>query len=547
MFLLTSQQNNSYGVLDTNDGVEEVISYNDLLQILASGEIIWGITYDDLVAGMPTRMCLRLYNEDGKAFDYDGVLLRDASPLDPDVQLLDWSLTDASEHFDKVVDLVCRHPCRTYNMDIHGLPVGYKVKAFSTKYLVLDDIETGESFYCNYYLCLYIYLVERRAIQGVEMSFTELRYDSVILTAYDCLLSYKIVNQNVRPKIDVGYSDDTVSAHWNNINLVFSNNAMMLVGNNIPIANLRYGMISLSQPVDWKIQKHTLKIADVGQNYVEFTNGYKEYDLEYIAVIAGMLENISDFILQIKGILKAYKAKCTLMGKLCTNFDHCFASSHIITSYGMSIIQHYYSDIKLQSIKTELGLITIEYNMEVNVVWLLRIANTGSAWYSMLSQRIETGTMSEFNKYCGLANDPFEEAIQDAQSNGLCWGDDLIAPLTISRIDILADGSICPYVVCITSSCKSKEEFGKTGLGLIEIPLLFCGGKFIEFENCYQYYTAVAVITLDKEIVHNLSGTMTGDLDSMPIYQNKALRNTKGIKLCSSIQGAVKRLAKGLV
>ena len=106
MFLLTSQQNNSYGVLDTNDGVEEVISYNDLLQVLASGEIIWGITYDDLVAGMPTRMCLRLYNEDGKAFDYDGVLLRDASPLDPDIQLLDWSLTDASEHFDKVVDLV---------------------------------------------------------------------------------------------------------------------------------------------------------------------------------------------------------------------------------------------------------------------------------------------------------------------------------------------------------------------------------------------------------------------------------------------------------
>lgn len=40
MFLLTSQQNNSYGVLDTSDGVEEVISYNDLLQILASGEII---------------------------------------------------------------------------------------------------------------------------------------------------------------------------------------------------------------------------------------------------------------------------------------------------------------------------------------------------------------------------------------------------------------------------------------------------------------------------------------------------------------------------
>ena len=35
--------------------------------------------------------------------------------------------------------------------------------------------------------------------------------------------------------------------------------------------------------------------------------------------------------------------------------------------YGMSIIQHYHSDIKLQSIKTELGLITIEYNMEVNV------------------------------------------------------------------------------------------------------------------------------------------------------------------------------------
>ena len=47
---------------------------------------------------------------------------------------------------------------------------------------------------CKGYLCLYIYLVERRAIQGVEMSFTELRYDSVILTAYDCLLiTYEVI------------------------------------------------------------------------------------------------------------------------------------------------------------------------------------------------------------------------------------------------------------------------------------------------------------------------------------------------------------------
>lgn len=547
MFLLMSQQTDSFSVLDTSDGVEESISYNDLLQILAAGEVVWGTSYDDLVVGISTRMCLRLYDKNGKAFDFDGVLLRDASPLDGDVQLLDWSRVIDSDYFDEVLDLVRSHPCRTYNINIQGLPVGYEVKAFSTKYLVLVDMETGESYYCNFYLCLYIYLVERLSIQGVEMSLTELRYQSITMTAYDCLLSYKMINRDVKPKIDIGYSDDLVSAHWNNVNLLFGNKSLLLVGDKVPVVNLRHNMFSLPQSVDWKIQKHTLKIADVGQNYVEFTNGYKEYDLEYIAIIASMLENIEEYIPQVRGILKAYKAKCALMGKVCKDFDHCLASSHIAKPSYMTIIPHYHGDVKFQSIKTEFGLITIEYNTEVSVVWLVRIVGAASSWYSMETQQIEVGPMSEFNKHLGLSNEYFKEAIQYAQSEGLCWGDDLIAPLTISRIKSSPDGTICPYIVCITSSCRSKDEFGETGLGLLEIPLLFCGGKFVEFENCYQYYTAVAVITFDKSIIYNLSGIVTGYLDSMPIYQNKALKTSKGIRLCDSTQKAVARLAKELI
>lgn len=546
MLILSDKVDNIYSILDTDDMTVENIEKKELLNVIENGVFIYGLSKFSLECDIDITLILRLYGKNDVK-DFDGLILRDYCSNYDDIRthVIDWRLESNTlildQVFNEVVDIIRRNNKIETEIDT-DLPVGYEIYAYGDDLVTLKELSTGSMYSCDFYTCLYIYTDEKQSIKGVD----EISYDHMICngnyySSDKVLKSYKnsSISSNVKKVLrKSSVICDDFRANWGSIDSDLGVNDFIPVTEcGFPIYNIKRCINRINcnlADIDFSTLLSTACSIENGRLYFDNNNYISGAHniARYINVINFKSENLKNEAIC---YIEAVKAKEVLLKKdtgITRNLtlsrevypnDICTVSCN---SYNIADFRH--KDII--NLKTKFGLICSVQSAIINSdnsfsnMFLTRITNCGSCWYSAKIGKIEIGTMSSCWKGNCLCNDIFVESCWSCIKSGLSYHDVLI-PLGLSSVDI-DEYAIDVKILCMIlpdEDCSLLHS-----INIVEVPLLFCGAKFDEFDDCFRLMGMFQTLYLEKSVVYNLYGNFDED-SFMNIWSNLSLKKSKEI------------------
>lgn len=546
MFLVTSYEDGGYRVWDTFDNTEEYVSKSDMRNLLERGYTVYGVTLHALDCDIRCRLVLRLY-KDGQCKDFDGVLLRDYVPgvYDSSVQILDWvteqeALRDESV-FRRVLSLVSDLCPQIYNLDLSDLPCNYSVYSFGNDTFTLRDNLSDELFYgCTFSVCLYIALVERRLIEGVSLNLDCLTYNLNGLrkvTLIDELMGY-FGGAVAVPVNGVSDSDvySSISETWFSLDNLFNGDYYLALEDNIPIFNFKKHIRSKTDMVCPNKPWFQYGVAvKAGAGSIFFDTGEK-MSVESFLECCNLVEYASDDVrTDCVDEIKAYVAKQNLLVGKFSVASYGYHQYDLRGKKGLFVPSNVTPERSFSNFKTDYGNIDVSWaaDFKVSAFWMVRYTHIGSLFFSFLEDKVVLDTMARFNSFeHPLYGAGFLKLVREAEIGGKSWCDGLIIPVCVSRVLGYADG-IDIRILCMVAG--DVDGFKDTGIGCLELPLLFCGGRGIEYSDCFEYQMLLQNLRFDKEVAYKLRGSYEAPFNDLWLYRDISQASGKGRKALSLI------------
>jgi hypothetical protein len=536
MFILTSRSDydDKFTVLDTDDMIEETYSKGELLGILQTGVTIYGTSLFSLENNSELTVVLRLYTDEDVR-DFDGFLLRDL----PEEQ---------SEYFYQVIDSIneveslktysfLRNLIQSllpdYNKNLYNLSLldnknyGYDLFAYDKASLTLKESKSGELYGCDFYECLFIYLEEKQAINGVAyISLHDLQLDNgLVLSDTDILQSYldnigSIDESNKVQNIVKNNIITSANFTWENIDSMIPLYSIKLTDFNFPLYNIKSNIVEGKPYMQYHFVNKCHKVVgfdNVGFIFEDGTLLNYADNVEKIWSQMDALEFKSDDIkLNFINWYNVYVSKCKLMhkdyveSKDLINNSCTFENGSFLTQLGKSHI-----DLCSQPfvVKTSFGDIEIQGNLEFpyKYLWLTRFTQLGSIGYDFTKSSIIVANMKDFN-VC-LDNEVFGELINKCILSGVTYYGDILCPVCVSWLNETEDGMEIDIACMISCRAdgewmyKSENNNSYTGYSIVNIPLLNIGSKVIHDGDKYIIKLMCSTLVISDSVMHNLVGT----------------------------------------
>ena len=537
MYLVTKRCSDIYSILDTSDMKEESITRDEVYSLLLQGTKIYGVSTFSIENDIPLRLILRFYGEDKEVKDFDGFLLKD---YNSDLSEFTTQVIDCYTEMDALLDLnvfkavintlskLNSSPYNLSSLNNMDLPIGYQVYAYNKEYLTLKDLSDGNLYKCDFYLCLYIYLEEGRRIDGIsEITLDYLVYNDTVLRAYDVLEKYWSCSQKCNYMDKTTHSlvmkntdfIDDIDCSYNDLDSIFSGSSMMLLSEiYFPVYNLSSVKRRINSNADIRpwFNSFGKPISLTKDGVLIFDDGLELSNFRTICKYFRVFDFDAELRTQVYAYIKGQLAKETLFNRpnhIESDIKSSFNSIGDTIKKMPSLLVDNGISYKDYAIRTPFGCIDIrfenpcmdKYSDKIfRTFWMGRLTHTGSAWYDMQEHEVVVGAMknTESLTYSCIASEVFEEYYNKAVIDGLAYHNNKILPICVNRVEVIED-YVYIFVVCMTAS-SDGEDFGTTMFNAIEVPLIFLGGKFVEYDDCYKYYTLFNTIILEKKLVNYL-------------------------------------------
>lgn len=534
MLIVKSHDNEIYTILDTDDMALDCVSKDELLGILRQGLTIYGASEFSLEHNIDLTLILRLYDK-STIKDYDGLILRDYSAEYNmfSTQILDWrelSDTVPASAFSTIINII-KDNNKVVRTVPTNYPVGYKVFSFGDYVLTLEDLATNELYTCDFYTCLYIYFDEHKSIEGVdEVTVDYIRCGDRYYTADEVLIKFKDSSKFSNIKVGVGTSSivsdieyDDFQTDWGSINYDFGNCTYLNVTDcKFPIYNIKSrikriegdgflglgSMFKTLSSVAYKFENNTLYFRDnsvisKAVDLIRFKNVILYENDEVKNLVFKYLDTIKGKELVFKKDL-GYKRNISL--------------SYVVNdSQSFRCPSYRINDVTKPNIcivRTDLGLIYVDkstlfpIDFAYDNIFLSRISNCGTCWFSPSSGLITVGTAKELNSARTLYGKSFLDLCINAMDLGLAYHNNTIIPLGLARVNIV-EGYASITVYCLVLGDKDCNN--SYGFNVVEVPLLFIGASLLEYDNYFLLRGLLTNIYLEKSIIYNLEGYFSED------------------------------------
>lgn len=531
-------------VLDTEDGVEEKVSY-DLLRSNPSVKVV-GITSHDLSMGTmsPIRLkwvdssTLRVYKYDGFFFDEDDTQT-DINYYDLNISGMELS----KEEFKNIIDIIQN---RAENKIL--VPSFGNYSSYPSDYEIIGNIDdktglvsTISDFDLSYFSVLGIILDEKKSVKGLtEFNKQYAVINGQILSGIDYMYSIYLNSTNNK----VSLSDDSKiirnSENENNLNVlktssfdfgVILNNAdneYTISEFGIPLFNLLSSIRPKKENVDDTIYVNKPSLIREGvTNYSLAGNSvpFDEVVNHFYSLVDDEMRNI------IKEDLEKYTMKKSLAG-------HKVKSNNFFKT---SILFDYPGDNITEKLPMGYG---IHANANITCINFhghrLEIHNDDSDKFfcrGMVSSRITyvgwevldffncslvIGDSNDSDKYDFRSKDYSDKSnivnyiISKGIDEGLVCNYGTMIPIMfsfLSQIEIDSKPYLVPYVCCLTTSNlseSSSQKYGsgwdaQIGFGFIQVPVLCLSSAIYDQGDMYVIQTALQKMYLEKEMLDYLA------------------------------------------
>lgn len=498
------------------DGVYNLVTLSDLSMkrvdastisaLMSNGVLLYGMTPFCMSRGETPLVLLRLLDDDGNPVYFNGHYIEfDVSYYEcDDVQIIDFEeyegLFSTTSAFVVLMTFLYTANTNPKISDYASNPVTYDVMGYSDSGLTLRSRVTGEMFTDCHYSFLYdLYVFKGEAIEDVEKLgdyYIDLGYCKLI--RYDEVYRYtNTIWSDFVSLLPDGIRDSkTISIHWRNkfVDGHFNENGCAVLNNCFPVWNLRSHICKgeFSTPLE------ILDSVVVGGNNGRiFTKDGKSWGSDVAFNVCQLLEYENEKAMkEVLGVFDSYMSKVRMLqGELALNdLMTCQYRGFIWEYTGFSLESDFY-------MRTSYGNISLEWRNSIfyDNVWVTRIVNCSSCWFSTNANKVIFGTMSKFNStsLSPLVDSEFLSVV-NAFSNK--WLRGRICPICHTGI-IDTDDGIDIKVLCFVAQ---DELFTVTGHGLIELPLCLCGGSLQKCGDYYKYDMLIESLCFSKGIFDNL-------------------------------------------
>lgn len=505
MFIVSHKDDNFYRVLDTKDMVEETLTRDEIYSACCQGLFVFGVNDFSIENNIDLRVILRLYDsENDIQKDYDGILCRDA------VEDINEDYTVQVMHINDYPELVSNEEVRLrvlscieyinsfrvkYDMYSKSDESLYKVASSDIYGADIVDKSTSVSYRCDFFDLLYIYLVEHESVEGI----TSITLDTIILDNADvlykgdCLLKYFIddeLGDNIKSSFDTNFR---------RLDFDFGLDEYKFV-NSLPFFNLKrfiyQGADDGVYPLFKEYSNKVVVSADIHGVY--FDDGSVLKDAEVVIKYLNCFKYANDIAVRLTNeFIDKEVAKELLINE--TSFLKNLQTVHSdinISDGGRFMHLDHMCGVycgKVFELKRRLS--------DNKKIWMTRLTNLGSAWVNTELMGTEFGIMLDFNKGSGqLCNDEFLRLMDSDRVSKMLWLEDIICPLGVYSISKHDEG-INFNILCLVSG--SVNEWTKTGLYTIIVPLLYCGGCFEDFGSYFRYNMLIEDLYLEKDLVYD--------------------------------------------
>ena len=568
MYLVVGKSDTHYSIIDTKDMVEEQLSKDDVYQLLQQGVVIWGTSSFSIENNTNLTVILRLHGEDMNDIrDYDGWLFTDydSSRSPYYYQIMDVYNTHGELYDPSVFAFVCRNMrdmnrC-PYNMNnlLYVSTNSYKVYAYNSKYLTLKDSNL-DLYQCDFYTCLYCYLVEETGIEGVtSIDVDSLWYNGKQLKGVDVLQEYwkysiakmsTMTEKEKRERSELLNREDGIltiegiECNYDELARTFGDRSMMVLSDShIPLFDIRRVIRHSNEGYLYKPWFTEFKrITDVSQKGITFEDGRVLDDWQLIISLCRVLECINTDIKErfdkaCNGRMAMLKISNEGLYNDYNKYKHYsrFLSldefwvikppsmylNNIRDNWEMNIRADKFGCVEIKPT----GVIS-DIDMQWKRVMISCYTNTTTAWWNFEDNTVCMGTQKEFHTGSrGLNNERFRTVYHQAVRDGLTYFDDSILPICVSEFQMDDDGINIKICCLVVDTVEISKEPTLISVGVIQVPLIFFGGKIVDFGDYIKVYTLAHSIALDKQALSNLSGV--GNYDCLFYNQFADLNSLK--------------------
>lgn len=528
MYIVVSKIQDSFDILDTSDNSVQTVSKDELAVLFRSGIKVYGATDLALKYNFDVHVILRLYNVEG-AKDYDGYCLYEASQYEDTF----YQILDIQNERDALIDPIIYSKVLEALRFLNPKPeikitTNYTYEIYSVEDkndIDVIDYRDNERYAVDFFFILSKY-IEGEAIKGVdEITFEYIRIGETYYWASNVLAKFNI-NYRCKQVFNTGYTlVDNVSSNYDNLDSTFAgDNFVVLQDVFIPLYNSKNCVRRLpgNAILPWfsrydtaiKFEKHKLY----------FQNGEIIDNADTLAYMYNVIDFANDevkqqvdsylTIVQTKGQMLSKDYDFYTKKKMSRDFTTQSLANNMI-SFTWTYSPYFYQQNTFENAKFKDGCLSIQNNFvfrkkPFSMLFLSRIPRVGQSAFSFDSMMVEKATGSSIASSC-MDSLKYLEYIESAVNNGIAYHNDVIVPLCISGV-FVSDDSYDVKVICLvrpyTEDYPNPSFKSETyGISAIEIPLIFCGGKWIEYDDCYSYSTMLQTLYIQKSLVQRLFGS----------------------------------------
>lgn len=521
MFLVSRRlKDGTYEIWDSRDERKEVLDAETLRGILDDGYMIFGLDKYGYDSVKPVDVFLLLISPDNQVTLFDGwTLLRYSSVDMTGCQLLDFrgfpDVFSSERKFYTVIQcLQDTQGSPTGLANLESYPVGYDaIQCKDSGVIALRDYDDEyiREYNFPYSACMNILRFEKKQIRGLSITAQSVRVGSTAFTIVGdlkkCFRLDKFNSLSNGSKLE-----KALNVTWESLEPTFEGKDVIVLEDFRPCVNFTKHITSCSfryqqEPHFWE---QFGDVIDIDNGVVTYHTGYQTRDWKDIYHYRGLIMNwgskeIADEF-DVEGRKFSTKARALGHEDYVYNRD-CF-SCDTSAMYGRRIrlVKSKNPALTVRYFRTEVGSFEIvpSYREEMNI-WGCRYSGLQSSWYDMPNGMVRFGTMKAGgqDKNYMLCNEEFLEWVDKAENEGIIYMGGNVIPLCIRAFKL---GMHCIELEVVCMMCGDKGWDCRTGYQFFTMPLILCGGTFIEYSDCLVYSMLFEDLVMEKSLVTYLFG-----------------------------------------
>lgn len=549
-------------VLDTNDGVEENVDFDNLRA--NPSVVVAGISEYDLDMGVLSPIRIKWVSDNFiSTYRYDGFYFDDKNTYS-DINYYDLNITYlnlSKDEFEKLVDIIQKRAENKILVPTLGnykdYPIGYEVVGDVDYNTGLIGTTCGDDL--SYFSVLGIILDEKKTVKGLtEVTSKYVIINGQTLSAVDYMYSLykKSINKDCymssNSYVDIEDGSNNINkllltSSDLNVFLNMNDNYYTISKHNIPLHNLLDNIRQLELDTSDAIyvgrpelQRNEVGCYSIGGNNITFEDVLKYY------------YNVCDDELkqQIDEDEKMYSVKMKLAnlnyngnaGRFGHSFDiDCVKRFNNNMGYGkfsltdIQCFDFYGKKFEIHNVGKEFKGKGIVSSRLTRVGWIMfdffdcdvRLGNSSDSYNYFFRDSENPDNNSNMINY--IINRGFER--------GIVCNYDTIIPMMFSKFDqVMLDSEpyLVPYVCCLTvpNLEKNKDKYGDGWdaaicFGFIEVPILCLSTAIYEQSDMYVIETALQKMYLQKDLIEYLAINSL----SLQVPYSSSLDNSKQAKI----------------